>query len=323
MSKIENLLVSISCITYNHEDYIEDTIESFLIQQTNFKFEILIHDDASTDKTAEIIKEYEKKYPDIIKPIYQTENQYSKGVDVSFINEKRANGKYVALCEGDDYWIDPYKLQKQVDYMEKHPECSLCVHGGIVVSSLAKKVRYYNRPSNGSRIFDVKEIIAGGGELFLTNSMIFRAKFIFNRPAFLKNAPVGDYSYAINLALLGTVFYMDDLMSAYRIGDINSWSARVSTNIQNEIKLSNELASMLDEVNTFTNGKYEEIINWRKNYNQFFILLKQRKFNEAKKGHFKQIYLNAGLKRKIIILIDQYFPSLMIVLKSAKRKLVR
>lgn len=323
MSKIENLLVSISCITYNHENYIADTIESFLMQKTNFKFEILIHDDASTDKTAEIIKEYEKKYPDIIKPIYQTENQYSKGADVSFINEKRAIGKYVALCEGDDYWTDPFKLQKQIDYMEKHPECSLCVHGGIVVSALEKKVKYYNRPSNRSRIFDVKEIIAGGGELFLTNSMIFRAEFIFNRPSFLKNAPVGDYPYAINLALLGTVFYMDELMSAYRIGDSNSWSVRVSSNTQNEIKLSHEIATMLDEVNKFTNGKYEETINWRKNYNQFFILLKQRKFLEAKTGDFKQIYLGVGVRRKLIIFIDQYFPSLLIVLKSAKRKLVK
>jgi glycosyltransferase involved in cell wall biosynthesis len=116
-------LVSICCITYNHEKYIQQCLEGFLIQKTTFLFEILIHDDASTDRTADIIREYETKYPDIIKPIYQTENQYSKGVIVSAVyNWPRAKGKYIALCEGDDYWIDSYKLQKQVDFMEANPE---------------------------------------------------------------------------------------------------------------------------------------------------------------------------------------------------------
>ncbi len=111
---MEELIVSISCKTYNHEDYIADAIDGFLQQKTNFKYEILIHDDASTDRTADIIRAYEKKYPDLIKPIYQTVNQYSiEGVSVTQLNLSRAKGKYIAECEGDDYWIDPYKLQKQ------------------------------------------------------------------------------------------------------------------------------------------------------------------------------------------------------------------
>lgn len=118
MSKMEKNItpiVSISCITYNHEDYIRDAIEGFLMQKTTFPVEILIHDDASTDKTADIIREYEKKYPHLIKPIYQTENQYSKGIGVSATYQyPRANGNYITLCEGDDYWTDPYMLQKQV-----------------------------------------------------------------------------------------------------------------------------------------------------------------------------------------------------------------
>jgi len=123
-----NILVSISCLTYNHEPYIRSAIEGFLKQNTTFHFEVLMHDDASTDHTASIIREYEEKYPDIINPIYQIENQYSKGVWVSGVYQfPRAKGKYIAICEGDDYWTDPLKLQKQVDLMEKYHAASMCV----------------------------------------------------------------------------------------------------------------------------------------------------------------------------------------------------
>ena len=120
--------VSICCITYNHEKYIEDALKGFLIQKTDFPFEILIHDDASTDRTAEIIREYEKKYPKIIKPIYQKENQYSKGIKIvnPTFNFPRAKGKYIAMCEGDDYWTDPKKLQIQKDFLDANPDYVIC-----------------------------------------------------------------------------------------------------------------------------------------------------------------------------------------------------
>lgn len=122
-------LVSVCCLTYNHENYIRECLDSFIMQKTNFAFEVLIHDDASTDKTADIIREYEVKYPNIIKPIYQTENQYSKGVKPTFeFNFPRAQGKYIAMCEGDDYWTDPLKLQKQIDFLEAHPDYVLSCH---------------------------------------------------------------------------------------------------------------------------------------------------------------------------------------------------
>ncbi|HHX61228.1 MAG TPA: glycosyltransferase [Epulopiscium sp.] len=104
-------LVSICCLAYNHEKFIRQALDGFIMQESNFPIEVLIHDDASTDDTANIIREYEKKYPEIIKPIYQTENQYSKGVGISVTyNFPRAKGKYIAMCEGDDYWTDPYYL---------------------------------------------------------------------------------------------------------------------------------------------------------------------------------------------------------------------
>ena len=115
-------VASICCTTYNHEKYINEAIDSFLMQETNFPFEIIIRDDCSTDKTAAIIKIYSEKYPNIIKPILETENQYSKGVRPMPVVFKKAAGKYLALCEGDDYWTDPEKLQKQVDFLENNPE---------------------------------------------------------------------------------------------------------------------------------------------------------------------------------------------------------
>ncbi len=119
-------LVSICCITFNQKAYIKDCIDGFLMQKTNFNFEILIHDDASTDGTQEIISEYELKYPNLIKAILQLENQYSKGIKplVKYIFPI-AQGKYIALCEGDDYWTDPFKLQKQVDFLETNPHVGL------------------------------------------------------------------------------------------------------------------------------------------------------------------------------------------------------
>lgn len=120
------LMVTIRCCTYNHEPYIRQCLEGFVMQKTNFRFEAIVHDDASTDGTAAIIREYAKKYPDIIKPIFETENQYSKrDGSLRRIMDAHMHGKYIAMCEGDDYWIDPLKLQKQVDFLETHPDYGL------------------------------------------------------------------------------------------------------------------------------------------------------------------------------------------------------
>lgn len=134
MIQKDSPLVTIQCLTYNHEPYIRQCLEGFVMQKTNFKFEAIVHDDASTDGTAAIIREYEQKYPDIIKPIYETENQYSKNDgSLQRIMNMHTYGKYVALCEGDDYWIDAYKLQKQVDFLESNKDYGV-VHTNCFVS---------------------------------------------------------------------------------------------------------------------------------------------------------------------------------------------
>ncbi len=130
MENQQKYLVTIRCITYNHEKYLADALEGFVMQKTNFPFVAIVHDDASTDGTAAILRQYAEKYPDIIHPIYETENQYSKhdGSIERIMDEAIAatGAKYIAICEGDDYWTDPLKLQKQVDFLESHPDYSVC-----------------------------------------------------------------------------------------------------------------------------------------------------------------------------------------------------
>ena len=123
--------VIVWCLTYNQKGFIRDALDGFVMQQTNFPFEVVVHDDASTDGTTDIVMEYAERYPEIINPMVETENQWQKGGlkhIISIMNEQHRRGKYIAFCEGDDYWIDPNKLQRQVDFLESNPDYSMCFH---------------------------------------------------------------------------------------------------------------------------------------------------------------------------------------------------
>lgn len=317
---MDNIMVSISCTTYNHEDYIADALESFLMQKIKFKYEILIHDDASTDRTAEIIKDYEKKYPEIIKPIYQTYNQYSKGIKVGKFNRERAKGKYIAICEGDDFWTDEYKLQKQVEYMELHPDCSMCVHAAYKVNEEKVKYRKQIRPSIGNKIFSVEEVIDGGGGLFATNSIMYPRHLGIDMPSFYNNAPIGDYPLAIYLALQGKVYYIDEFMSAYRIKSKGSWSERMSESTMDErIEHKKKIEKMLNEVDKYSDYKYTTVIKKFINKNWFNLMIDLKKFNEIKTGQFKEYYSSLDLKSKMKIFAKQYFPYTVKLFRLIKR----
>jgi len=313
-------MVSISCITYNHEEYIVDALESFLMQKTKFKYEILIHDDASTDRTAEIIKVYEKKYPEIIKPIYQTYNQYSKGVKVGKFNRERAKGKYIAICEGDDFWTDSNKLQKQVDYMELNPDCSMCVHAAYKVNADKVKLKKHIRPNIGNKIFSVEEVIDGGGGLFATNSIMYPRNLGIDMPSFYNNAPIGDYPLAIYLALQGKVYYIDEFMSAYRIMSKGSWSERMKeASIDKKIDHIKRRENMFIEIDEYSNYKYTTVIKKQIQKNRFNLMLKFGKFSEIKTGQFKEYYSSLDLKSKMKIFAKQYFPYTVKLIRNIKR----
>jgi len=220
-------IVSIACITFNHSKYIRDAIEGFLMQKTTFAFEILIHDDCSTDGTDEIIKEYEQKYPDIILPYFQTENQYSKGVRglSTRYNFPRAKGKYIALCDGDDYWTDPYKLQKQVDFLESHPDYVMTYHDAIIVDANGVKTTESIVPGTHKCDYKKDEIITCDTYI-LTSSLCFRNVTNLDIPE--KNKVVnGDNFITSQLGHFGKGKFMSDIGKAvYRMHSNGVWSSK-------------------------------------------------------------------------------------------------
>lgn len=316
-------MVSIVCTSYNHGDYLAEAIESFLMQKTDFDVEILIYDDASTDHSPRVIKQYENQFPSLIKPIYQTENQYSKGVRVELFNHNRAAGKYIAVCEGDDYWTDPYKLQKQVDYMEAHPACSMTVHAADRVLSDKKKVLSTVRPEHDNAIFSVERVIEGGGDLIATNSMVYSKEKIPTLAPFYLNAAVGDYPLVILAALRGTVDYLDDNMSAYRVGVKGSWTERELATSMKRINHYHDMEKMFDEINEYTHFAYGDALKKVKQEYQFSLLLEQRRFKEAKNGEYRKIYLELSTKKRMLMEMKRYFPNVTESIRKAKWKLLQ
>lgn len=208
-------LVSICSITYNHAPYIRQCLDGFLMQNTNFKYEIIIHDDASTDGTAEIIKEYAEKYPDLITPIFQSENQYSKGLRgfyAKFVFPK-AKGKYIAMCEGDDYWTDPLKLQKQVDFLETNPEFVMCTHNYYEYIQINDKIKENEKV--GSTVLDLNTLIHFSFYYFQPVTLLFRNS-IFNVDEYSKYKTTRDTAHFYYLLTKGKGYYFNDIMAVYR-----------------------------------------------------------------------------------------------------------
>lgn len=312
------ILVSINCITYNHENYIAEAIESFLMQKTNFKYEILIHDDASTDRTADIIREYEKKYPDIIKPILQKENQHSQGVkkiDYRY-NHTRAKGKYIAICEGDDYWTDQHKLQKQVDYMENNLGCSMCFHATDKIKIGKGKIDVI-KPYNKSCISSTEDIILGDGGFMATNSILYRKYVMDNAPDIYLNAPIGDYPLQILTSTKNYAYYINESMSVYRVGVEGSWSSRMvskENKVEKFITLRRQIASMLNEIDKYYNGKYHDVIQKKIIRDEIEILILKKKIKELRNSKYKIIYDSLTFKEKIKIHAKYYIPNIYIKL---------
>ena len=217
-------MVTVFCITYNHVSFIRDAIEGFLMQETTFPVEIFIHDDASTDGTTGIIEEYVEKYPKLFLTALQTENQYSKS-GFNFFAEYllKQRSEFIALCEGDDYWISPSKIQRQVEKLMENYSVSFCFHNTLIIDE--------TRIAKGEICPKNKSLFHSLDELFLNNfihtsSMLFRRSKLSGFPECLNNSPIGDWPLCILLAEKGPFLYLDKIMSHYRLHSGSSWSSR-------------------------------------------------------------------------------------------------
>ena len=213
----QDIKVTIRCITYNQKDYIRQCLDGFVMQRTNFRFEAIVHDDASTDGTDEIVREYAEKYPDIIKPIFETENQYSKhDGSLGRIMNANTRGKYVAICEGDDYWTDPLKLQKQADFLDANPQCSLTYHACKNVFSTPCKVNCLTGENVKDFYSDVDFVIHYP---FQTATVMYR-KDILDSDLYKKAQAIGctagDQILFLTASRLGTIEGVNEKMSVYR-----------------------------------------------------------------------------------------------------------
>lgn len=287
-------LVSISCITYNHASYIKECIDGFLMQKTNFNFEVLIHDDHSTDGTEEIIKEYAKQYPDIIKPLFEKENQYSLGKPIGSAvwNLPRARGKYVAMCEGDDYWIDPYKLQKQVDFLESHPDYGMCY---TKVKRFVQKSNQFIDEWGGPNETMDKLLIEN---TIPTLTAVFHKAIYYNYLTEIHPSKrgwlMGDYPIWLYFAQNSKIKFINETTGVYRIC---TESASHSNDLEKIIRFNNSY----HDIRTWYNSRQNTIPQEKLDQNQAVLLFNSSVFRSSKEYaelYYKRIE-NKTLKIRI------------------------
>ena len=288
-------MVTFLCTTYNHQDYIEYTIKGFLIQKTSFPYEILIHDDCSTDDTRKVIDSYKAKYPNLIKTIYQKQNQYSQGNPVTLIAAKQARAEYIALCEGDDYWINENKIEKQLRLMLEDPSITMVVSSG--------KAKYGDKVSSnilGSHGNEIKQISAqyildSTGSLAPTASYIVKKEFLIKSRELFKDAPVGDLFIELYNAVYGKLIYYPEVVCVYRKMAKNSWSASMALSLNNAIKHSEAMQKTIDkskELDGFNK------LDWTSSRaRSLFNLAILHLYNNDTEGFKKYITLSSNYKR--------------------------
>ena len=305
---MEEVKVSIICNTYNQEDYIEDALRSFLSQDTNFSYEVLVHDDASTDRTPEIIRSYASDYPDIVKPYYETVNQYTVEDRHNFlVQSARVTGSYVAICEGDDYWTDDHKLQQQYDVLEEHSELDICTHASEMVRSDNGRTVGMVRPRETSCVIPVEDVIMGGGSFVMTNSIFMRAETYVHPPQILRDFNI-DYLRQITGAMRGGMYYIDKCMSAYRVGSVGSWSQRVVSSRVRTLSFWQKVIDALEQLDEQTDFAYSEPLQKHIDELMYSCHIYRGEFSEAWKTQKWQDMNPLGKARALPgIVLDRLF----------------
>ena len=302
---MNDILVTVICATYNHEKYIERTLLSLVNQKTDFRYEIIVHDDASTDNTQKIIKEIEKKYSDKVVAVLQRENQLSQGKNITYdIIRPLSRGKYFAICEGDDYWLDSLKLQKQVDYMESHPLCTFCFSNGVIENVQNGKTRRFvpYLKSDKKHIkedgdYDVKEIAALS---FIPTCTFFYPKNNWERipEYFFDRCFGGDRRVSLYFTAMGYAHFIDEELGAYNYGvagsELTKW--RTKEQIAN-IELT--YAHLYENVDRFTGKEYHEYFNELRKSFLFTVYCLQGNDELMTKNEYKLIESDLNIFIKI------------------------
>jgi len=216
------ILVSICCQTFNHERYLRKCLDSFVMQKTDFRFEILVHEDASTDNTAQVLKEYESRYPHLFRCVFQTENQFKKINSLTGILIPMAKGKFVAICEGDDFWTDPLKLQRQTEFLEKSNEYSMCFTDSVIVDENEIITKESRIGENNKK--DISQIDILNGFVPPTNTVLIRKENLEKIIVDFPQIANGDYYMSMLLANEGKIGYLNYNTAAYRLHGESTWS---------------------------------------------------------------------------------------------------
>lgn len=324
----KKIMVSICCITYNHEKYIRNALDSFLAQKVDFDVEIIVHDDCSLDNTANILKEYQKKYPEKIKLILQNENQYSKGKRIfRELLVPFTVGKYVAFCEGDDFWSDPYKLKKQVDVMEKNPECSFCAHLVQVVDETGCKLKKtIPNLSLESGIIDAdqwRDYLKY--DIFVqTSSYMIRGdvarRYSNENLDYLKNAPVGDLFYQVYSAEYGNLYYINESMSCYRSFSTGSWSSRTHFNNEKRLEHYQKIIEVFEKYNYSTGYVYNDFCIERIKIAKLDEAILKKEYDLLKSNDYKEAWKSFSAQKRIRVQMCRAFPFLIKIYYALKAK---
>lgn len=254
--KQENIIeVSIICIVFNHAKFIQKTMEGFLMQKTKFPYEIIIHDDASTDGTVEILQEYQRQYPDKIHLLLEKENQYSKGKGILKLCFPEVKGKYIAITDGDDEWIYDRKLQEQYNLMEKNPNISFCFHN-VIKKNMQTGEQEEQIKDMRSGILNKKEIILEPQGRAPTTSFFFRSEYIGEIPEFSYCASVEDDPIRFYYACKGEIFYIDKIWAIRNFMHEESWNYQMRDK-SFEIRYIKKYLKYLVEFNNYSKRKYD------------------------------------------------------------------
>lgn len=317
--------VSVCCIAYNQANYIRKTLEGFVAQETDFRFEVLIHDDASTDGTADIIREYAEKYPELIKPILQTENQYSKGVRINpTFNYPRAKGRYFAFCEGDDYWCDSRKLQKQYDAMENNPRCALCVHQSRCIDAEGRPLRRrFPAIGIGEGVLPAEQYIhlelAVSPWLFQTSSYFLKREVLDDWGEFESEYPVGDLPLVLMALQFGDCYFIAREMSCYRV-DSGGAMSRIKRSNQAAILHYEKMIRGSAQFDQFTQFRYHEDFRQAIAFYQVQLYKLQGEFARILEPEYHEVWGRLNWKNHLLIRFGCCFPQLAFRIFDKMRK---